>query len=205
MDNKKGKTELKAMCDRHLKKKFFVKRAGRHFSFLKMAGRHQKGAGRHALQKRPRQNTVNMQFTINDISLKLKKQLVKSLVWSIALYGSESWAVKKCDEKRITAFELWCWRRVLRISWTEYKTNVWVRQKIGVPEQNGLLEQLKKRKLAKYGHWKRRSEGLVMAVTEGEIEGKCLPGRRRTAWIDNVGRWTEGGLPAARRIALDRL
>ena len=54
--------------------------------------------------------------------------------------------------------------------WTEYKTNVWVRQKIGVPEQNGLLEQLKKRKLAKYGHWKRRSEGLVMAVTEGEIE-----------------------------------
>ena len=140
-----------------------------------------------------------------EISLKLKKQLVKSLVWSIALYGSESWAVKKCDEKRITAFELWCWRRVLRISWTEYKTNVWVRQKIGVPEQNGLFEQLKKRKLAKYGHWKRRSEGLVMAVTEGEIEGKCLPGRRRTAWIDNVGRWTEGGLPAARRIALDRL
>ena len=131
-----------------------------------------------------------------EISLKLKKQLVKSLVWSIALYGSESWAVKKCDEKRITAFELWCWRRVLRISWTEYKTDVW---------EWRLLEQLKKRKLAKYGHWKRRREGLVMAVTEGEIEGKCLPGRRRTAWIDNVGRWTEGGLPAARRIALDRL
>ena len=73
-------------------------------------------------------------------------------IYHIALYGSESWAVKKCDEKRITAFELWCWRRVLRISRTEYKTNVWVRQKIGVPEQNGLLEQLNKRKLAKYGH-----------------------------------------------------
>ena len=80
-----------------------------------------------------------------------------------------------------------------------------MRQKIGVPEQNGLLEQLKKWKLAKYGHWKTRTEGLVMAVTEGEIEGKCLPGRRRTAWIDNVRRWTEGGLPAARRIALYRL
>ena len=50
---------------------------------------------------------------------------------------------QKCDEIRITAFELWCWRRVLRISWTEYKTNVWVRQKIGVPEKDGLLEQLK--------------------------------------------------------------
>ena len=61
-------------------------------------------------------------------------------------------------------------------------------------------------KLANYAHWKRRSEGLVMAVTEGGgIEGKCLPGRRRTAWIDDVRRWTEGGLPVARRIVLDRL
>ena len=108
-----------------------------------------------------------------EISLKLKKQLVKSLVWSIALYGSESWAVKKCDKKRITAFELWCWRRVLRISWTEYKTNVWVRQKIGVPEQNGLLEQLKKRKFATYGHWKRQREKLRESVypVDGEQHG----------------------------------
>ena len=73
------------------------------------------------------------------ISLKLKKQLVKSLVWSIALYGSESWAVKKCDEKRMTAFELWCWRRVLRISWTEYKTNVWVRQRLAYRRRMGYL------------------------------------------------------------------
>ena len=71
---------------------------------------------------------------------------------------------------------------MLRISRTEYKTNVWVRQKIGVPEQNGLLEQLKKRKLDNYGHCKIRSEGLVMDLTEGEIEGKCSPGRRTTAY-----------------------
>ena len=67
---------------------------------------------------------------------------------------------------------------MLRISWTGYKTNVWVWQKIGVPEENGLLEQLNKRKLAKYGH---RSEGLVMTVKEGELEGKW---RWRTAWIE---------------------
>ena len=60
-------------------------------------------------------------------------------------------------------------------------------------------------KLANYRHWKRRSEGLVTAVTAGEIEGKCKPGRRSTAWIDDVRRWPEGGLPAARRKALDRL
>ena len=63
-----------------------------------------------------------------------------------------------------------------------------------VPEGNGLLEQLQK--LAKYGHWKRRSEGLVMAVTEGEIDGKCLPGSRRTVWIDGVRWWTTRALPA---------
>ena len=59
--------------------------------------------------------------------------------------------------------------------------------------------------MAKYGHWKRRNEGLVTAVTEGEIEGTCLPGGRITASIDDMRRWTEGELPAARRIAHDRL
>ena len=62
------------------------------------------------------------------------------------------------------------------------KANVWVRQKIGVPEANGLLEQLNKWKLAEIWAWKRRSEGLVMAVTQGEMG--ILPGRRRTVWID---------------------
>ena len=94
---------------------------------------------------------------------------------------------------------------MLRISWTEYKTNVCVRQKIGVPEENWLLEQLKRWKSAKYGHWKRRSERLVMAVTEGEIEGKCLAGRLTTAWIDDVRRWMVGGQSAARQIALSRI
>ena len=57
----------------------------------------------------------------------------------------------------------------------------------------------------KHGHWKRRSEGMVMAVIEGEIEGKGLAGKRRSAWIDDVRRWTEDGLTAARRVPLDRL
>ena len=92
----------------------------------------------------------------------------------------------------------------LCISYTEYDQCLGVAED-WVPEENGLLEQLKTQKLATHGHWKRRSEGLVMAVTEGEIEGQCLPGRQRTTWIDDVRRWTEGGLPAVRRISLDRL
>jgi len=82
-----------------------------------------------------------------DISMDLKKQLVRSLIWSTALYGSEGWALKKCDEKLVTAFEMWVWGQVLRISWTERKTNTWIREKLGIPEEKGILEQVKHREL----------------------------------------------------------
>ena len=72
------------------------------------------------------------------------------------------------------------------------KTNTWIREKIGtgLPEEKGILEQIKHWKLSKYCHWKRRSDSVVLATIEGEIEGKCFPGRRRTAWIDDVRRCT---------------
>ena len=139
------------------------------------------------------------------ISLKLKKQLVKSLVWSTALYGSESWTLKEADKRSITAFEMWVWRRVLHISWTDKKTNKWVRSQIGVKEDEGLLTQVKKRKISKYGHWKRRGESLVLATIEGEVEGKARPGRRKTAWTDNIRDWTDGGLVEARKKARRRM
>ena len=69
----------------------------------------------------------------------LKKQLVQSLIWSIALYGSESWALKKSEEKTLAAFEMWVWRRMLRISRTERKTNERIREKIDIPESKGSL------------------------------------------------------------------
>jgi len=82
---------------------------------------------------------------------------------------------------------MWVWRRMLRISWTEWKTNTWIREKIGIPEEKGILEQIKHRKLSKYCHWKRRIDSVVLAAIEGKKEGKCFPGRRRTAWIDDFG------------------
>ena len=69
-----------------------------------------------------------------DIGMDPNKQLVRSLIWSTALYGSESWAPKKWGEKLVTAFEMWVRRRMLRISWTERKTNTWIREKICIPE-----------------------------------------------------------------------
>ena len=87
-----------------------------------------------------------------DIGMDLKKQLVRSL--------------KKCDEKLVTAFEMWVSHRMLRISWTERKTNTWIREKIGIPEEKAILEQIKHRKLSKYCYWKRRSDSVVLATIE---------------------------------------
>ena len=148
---------------------------------------------------------LNGIWKAKQISLKLKKQLVRSLVWSTALYGSESWTLKERDKSCITAFEMWVWRRVLHISWTDKKSNTWVRKQIGVREKEGLLAQLRKRKLAKYGHWKRRVDSIVLTTIEGEVEGKALPGRRKTAWTDNIRDWTDGGLVAARVKARKRM
>ena len=105
-----------------------------------------------------------------EISLKLKKQLVKSLVWSIALYGAESWTLKQRDIKKIESFELWVWRRMLQVSWKDRKTNTWIRRKVGITQKQGLLSQLKKRKISLYGHWKRRPESIVLITIEGEVE-----------------------------------
>ena len=95
----------------------------------------------------------------------------------------------------------WAWRR-MRVSWTERRSNTWVRQTVGVPEDQGLLAQLKKRKLAMYGHWKRWPEHCFSYCGSGR-EGK--PGCRRTAWIDNIRAWTNGGLGAARENARRRM
>jgi len=93
---------------------------------------------------------------------------------------------------------------MLRISWTELKTNTWIQEKIGIPEEKGILEQIKHRKLSKYCHWKIRSNSVVLATIEDEIEGTYFPGRRRTAWIDNVRRWTSDDMNVARTNAMER-
>ena len=140
-----------------------------------------------------------------EISIALKRRLAISLVWSVFLHGCESWTLRKEDERRITSFELWVWRRLLRVSWTERRTNEYIRKRVGVPEEKGLLITVKKRKIAKYGHWKRREKSLVLSTIEGEVEGKRKRGRRRTEWFDNIREWIDGGVAEARNIAEKRM
>ena len=103
----------------------------------------------------------------------------------------------------IEAMELWLWRRVLRVKWTERRTNAWVRQQVGVSEEDGMLRAVKLRKIRKYGHWKRRGDSIVLATIEGETEGKGRRGRRRMEWMDNIKTW-EGGVEQAHRNARER-
>ena len=139
----------------------------------------------------------------SDLNKQLKVQLAKTLVWSVALYGCETWTLRKAEERMINVFEMWLWRRVLRVSWTQRRTNEWVRRKIGIAEEKGMLNHVKERKLKKYGHWKRRGDSLVLATIEGEVCEKSKPGRRKTEWISNILDW-RGGINRARRAAWEK-
>ena len=158
---------------------------------------------RIAMAKRTTSQLTNT-WKSSDISLTLKKSLIKSLIWSVATYGSESWTIKKEEEKKVAALEMWIWRKVLGIRWTEMKTNEWVRNKIGIKEEEGLLAAIKKRKTAKYLHWKRRPNSIVLATIEGERPGKCRRGRRKTEWFDDIKRWTALDTRALMTLAVER-
>ena len=120
---------------------------------------------------------------------------ISSLVWSVALYGCESWTLRKEDERKLTSFEMWLWRRVLRISWIERKSNSWVREKVKITEDNGMLAHVKHRKISKYCHWKRRPSSLVLTTIEGKTPGKGKRGRRRYKWLDILTSERDGSWP----------
>ena len=138
-----------------------------------------------------------------ELSRRLKVRLARALVWSIALYGCETWTLRKSEERMIDVFELWLWRRLLMVKWTERRTNEWVRKEVDVTAEQGMLEEVRRRKLKKYGHWKRRGESLVLATIEGELCAKGRQGRRKREWIDDIIDW-RGGVDSARRAAIER-
>jgi len=92
-----------------------------------------------------------------------KVRLARALVWSVVTYGSEGWIIHKAEEKQIEAFEMWCYRRVLRVSWTDHRTIEWVLSRLEV--EKSLLARIRKLKLSYYGHIMRKANCL-------EIEGQ---------------------------------
>ena len=119
-----------------------------------------------------------------DITLPTKVRLVKAMAFPIVMYGCESWTVKKTECQRIDAFELWCWRRLLRVPWTARVSNQSILKEIS-PEY--LLEGLMlKLKLQYSGHLMRRTDSLEKSLMLGKIEGGRRRGQQRMRWLDGV-------------------
>jgi hypothetical protein len=104
----------------------------------------------------------------NTLDLNLRKKLVKCYIWSMALYGAETWMLRSVDQKYLESFEVWCWRRMEKISWTDHVRNEEVL--LRVKEQRNILHEIRKRKANWIGHILRKN-CLLQRVTEGKIQG----------------------------------
>ena len=120
-------------------------------------------------------------FKSRDITLPTKVHLVKAMVFQVVTYGCESWTINKAEHRRIDAFELWCWRRLLRVPWTARRSNQSILQEIS-PEHSleGLMLKLK---LQYFGHLMRRANSLEKALMLGKIEGRRRRGQQRMRWL----------------------
>ena len=106
------------------------------------------------------------------------------MVFPVVMYGCESWTIKKAEHRRIDGFELWCWRRLLRVPWTERRSNQSILKEIS-PECS-LAELLLKLKLQYFGHLKRRADSFEKTLILGKIEGGRRGGRQRMRWLDAI-------------------
>ena len=119
-----------------------------------------------------------------DITLLTKVRLIKAMVFPVVMYRCESWTIKKADHSRIDAFELWCWRRLLRVPWAARISNESIRKAIS-PEYSleGLMLKLK---LQYFGHLMRRADSFEKTLMLGKIEGGRRRGRQRMRWLDGI-------------------
>ena len=117
------------------------------------------------------------------LKMELKKRFVKSFIWSVALYGSETWTIKAKDKKHLEAFEMWVWRRMLKISWRDHKTNEDVLRMVG--EERALIKTIRRRQKNWMGHIL-RGKGLLKDIVEGKFEGRRPRGRKRKSMLDDL-------------------
>jgi len=123
-------------------------------------------------------------FKSRDITLPTKVCLLQAMVFPVVMYGCESWTVKKAECRRIDAFELWYWRRLLRVLWTARRSNQSILKEIG-PEYS-LEELMLKLKLQYFGHLMRRADSFEKTLILGKIEGGRRRGRQRMRWLDGI-------------------